>query len=45
MRRWDLLAAGLLFGIPSTLLFIDLLPGGSNRMVEMIRRIVFPERK
>jgi hypothetical protein len=40
MERWDLLAAGIAFGIPSTILFFDLLPGGRNRMVDLLRRIL-----
>jgi hypothetical protein len=40
MDRYDLLIAGIAFGIPSTLLFFDLLPGGRNRIVSMIERIV-----
>jgi hypothetical protein len=40
MGRYDLLAAGIGFGIPSTLLFFDLLPGGKNRMVKALRWIL-----
>lgn len=40
MQRYDLVAAGIAFGVPSTLLFFDLLPGGRNRIVIMIDRIV-----
>jgi hypothetical protein len=37
MKRWDLLAAGLAFGIPSSLLFFDLLPGGNGYMIRFIK--------
>ncbi|MDG6226127.1 MAG: hypothetical protein QCI82_11525 [Candidatus Thermoplasmatota archaeon] len=40
MNRWDLLAAGIAFGIPSTLLFLDLLPGGKGHMIKLIERII-----
>jgi hypothetical protein len=40
MGRYDLIVAGIAFGIPSTLLFFDLLPGGRGRTVSMIERIV-----
>ncbi|MGA1822522.1 MAG: hypothetical protein ACMUIG_08340 [Thermoplasmatota archaeon] len=41
MGRWDLLAAGIFFGVPSTLLFIDLLPGGPNHTVKVVKWIAF----
>ncbi|MBN1538938.1 MAG: hypothetical protein JW939_02250 [Candidatus Thermoplasmatota archaeon] len=37
MERYDLLAAGIAFGIPSALLFRDLLPGGRGLTVKIIR--------
>lgn len=40
MKRWDLLLAGILFGIPSTLLFYDLLPEGKGRMVRFVRKLI-----
>jgi hypothetical protein len=40
MKRWDLLLAGILFGIPSTLLFYDLLPGGKSRIVRTVRKLI-----
>ncbi|MGA1820884.1 MAG: hypothetical protein ACMUHU_07750 [Thermoplasmatota archaeon] len=40
MERWDLLAAGLAFGIPSALLFWDLLPGGRGYIIRLMRLIV-----
>ena len=39
MKRWDLLLAGILFGIPSTLLFYDLLPGGKGRIIRVVRKL------
>jgi len=40
MGRWDLLAAGIAFGIPSALLFWDLLPGGRGYIIRFIKLIV-----
>lgn len=40
MGRYDLIIAGIAFGIPSTLLFLDLLPGGRNRIVGLIGNIL-----
>jgi len=40
MERWDLLIAGLAFGIPSTLLFWDLLPGGRGYIIRLMKLIV-----
>ncbi len=40
MGRWDLLTAGMAFGIPSTLLFHDLSPNGRGVMIALIRKIV-----
>lgn len=37
MERWDLLAAGLAFGIPSALLFFDLLPGGKGYLIRFLK--------
>ena len=37
MGRWDLLAAGLAFGIPSALLFWDLLPGGRGYIIKFLK--------
>ena len=37
MQRWDLLAAGIAFGIPSALLFWDLLPGGKGIIIRLIK--------
>jgi len=37
MERWDLLIAGLAFGIPSSLLFFDLLPGGKSYTVKFLK--------
>jgi hypothetical protein len=40
MGRWDLLVAGIAFGIPSMLLFHDLSPNGKGYMIDWLRRIV-----
>ncbi len=40
MGRWDLLAAGIAFGIPSTFLFHDLSPGGRGYMISIIQRLI-----
>lgn len=40
MNRWDIVVAGIAFGIPSTLLFLDLLPGGRGFTIKLIERIV-----
>jgi len=40
MGRYDLLAAGIAFGVPSTILFLDLLPGGKGYIIKVIRWIV-----
>jgi hypothetical protein len=40
MSRWDLLAAGIAFGIPSTLLFHDLSPNGRGVMIALIKKIL-----
>jgi len=40
MKRWDLFAAGLAFGVPSSLLIHDLLPGGKNHIVRLLRYIL-----
>jgi hypothetical protein len=37
MQRWDLLIAGLAFGIPSALLFFDLLPGGKGFIIKFLK--------
>jgi hypothetical protein len=37
MRRWDLMAAGIAFGIPSSVLFFDLLPGGKGYIVRFMK--------
>jgi hypothetical protein len=42
LGRWDLLIAGIAFGIPSTMLFYDLLPGGGNRTVKLLRSFIRP---
>jgi hypothetical protein len=38
MGRWDLLVAGICFGIPSTWLFHDLSPHGKGWIIGFIRR-------
>ncbi len=40
MGRWDLLVAGMAFGIPSALLFHDLSPGGRGIMIGIIKRLI-----
>jgi hypothetical protein len=40
MERWDLFAAGIAFGIPSSLLFFDLFPGGNNYIVAILKYIL-----
>jgi len=40
MGRWDLVVAGLFFGIPSTLLFHDLSKSGKGRMIEFIKKLL-----
>lgn len=40
MRRWDLLTAAFLFGVPSTLLFLDLMSGGKGIMISLIKRFI-----
>ena len=37
MKRWDLLIAGAAFGIPSSLLFFDLLPGGKGYIIRFLK--------
>lgn len=40
MERWDLLIAGIAFGIPSTLLFMDLMPGGRGVMIKVVKKLL-----
>jgi hypothetical protein len=40
MERWDLFYAGLAFGIPSSLLFFDLFPGGRNYTVSILKYLL-----
>lgn len=40
MGRWDLLAAGIAFGVPSTFLFHDLSPSGKGLVISLIRRSI-----
>lgn len=40
MERWDLFAAGIAFGIPSTFLFLDLLPGGRGYMIRLLKWVL-----
>ncbi|MBN1390411.1 MAG: hypothetical protein JXA22_07205 [Candidatus Thermoplasmatota archaeon] len=42
MRRWDLLTAGIAFGIPSSLLFWDLLPSGKGFIIRFIKWYLRP---
>ncbi len=41
MGRWDLAAAGAAFGVPSTLLFLDLF-SGRNITVKLLRKLLGP---
>lgn len=40
MKRWDLFIAGILFGIPSSFLFFDLLPGGRGYTIRFVKGIL-----
>ncbi len=40
MGRWDLVAAGIAFGVPSALLFHDLSPSGRGLIISFLRKIV-----
>ncbi|HHD15085.1 MAG TPA: hypothetical protein ENK47_00080 [Euryarchaeota archaeon] len=40
IARWDLLAAGIAFGIPSTFLFHDLSPSGKGLIISLIRGLI-----
>ena len=41
LKRWDLLAVGIVFGVPSTLLFMDISreEGWTVRLVKWITRL------
>jgi hypothetical protein len=40
MGRWDLLAAGMAFGIPSFVLFHDLSPGGKGYVIRILKKFL-----